>query len=232
VERLFVSFQPQQTVYGRNGGVYDFADSSNFGYDVSESGTLTGLSSHSPVSASYINDGSVAFTIGTGTLSRTSAYNAIRSSFVLTGDFSLTANITSGATTARFGVYAANEDSTWDFDEGVYGDGATRSMSKSYYVDFGSANFFAEGSTHSSTAQSTGVVTITRVGSTITLTSVNGAYSYSDASAYTGPMRVMFGGGGDTFSWTSIAWTSDNLRGNSFEPIGFVAADQVSRHSD
>jgi hypothetical protein len=225
---LFVSFQPQQTVYGRNGGAYDFADSADFGYDVSESGTLTGLSSHSPVSASYINDGSVAFTIGTGTLSRTSAYNAIRSSFVLTGDFSLTANITSGATTARFGVYAANEDSTWDFDEGVYGDGATRSMSKSYYVDFGSANFFAEGSTHSSTAQSTGVVTITRVGSTITLTSVNGAYSYSDASAYTGPMRVMFGGGGDTFSWTSIAWTSDGLRGNSFEPIGFVAADQVS----
>jgi hypothetical protein len=214
--------------YGTNGGAYDFADSADFGYDVSESGTITGLSSYSPVSASYINDGSVAFTIGTGTLSRTSAYNAIRSSFVLTGDFSLTANITSGATGARFGVYAANEDSTWDFDEGVYGDGGTRSMSKSYYVDFGSANFFAEGSTHSSTAQSTGVATITRVGSTITLTSVNGAYSYSDASAYTGPMRVMFGGGAVALSWTSIAWTSDGLRGNSFEPIGFVAADQVS----
>jgi hypothetical protein len=59
---LFVSFQPQQTVYGRNGGMYDFADSSNFGLDVNN--TVTGAATYTHTDAAVQGVSATPWTTG------------------------------------------------------------------------------------------------------------------------------------------------------------------------
>jgi hypothetical protein len=203
--------------YGTNGGAYDFADSSWFGLNVAGNDDQTALSAAAPSATAWLNI-TGAWTMGSGTASRTSTVNAIRSASVFTGNFSLALNMASGATAARLGVYAANEDGT--FVSSGADSAGLNSMTNSFYANFGAGNFFKGASSTVGVSQTNGAVTITRVSGTITINTAGGNHEFS--ATYTGPMRLAISGGGDTMSFTSIAYTADGQAGNSFFDTGFA----------
>jgi hypothetical protein len=209
--------------YGTNGGVYDFADSSWFGKNVSGADDQAALSAAAPSATAWLNI-TGAWTMGSGTASRTSTVNAIRSASVFTGDFSLALNMVSGATTARVGVYAANEDGT--FVSSGADSAGLNSMTNSFYANFGAASFYRGASSTVGVSQTNGAITITRVSGVITINTAGGNHEFS--ATYTGPMRLALGGGGDTMSFTGIAYTADGQAGNSFFDTGFATTDQLA----
>ena len=161
--------------------------------------------------------------MGSGTASRTTTVNAIRSASVFTGDFSLALTMASGATAARVGVYAANEDGT--FASSGAG-GGMDSMTNSFYSNFGAASFYKGSSTTASVSQTNGAITITRVSGTITINTAGGNHTFS--ATYTGPMRFVLAGGGATMSFTGIAYTADGQAGTSYFDTGFTTTDQLA----
>jgi hypothetical protein len=216
-------YENTNSSYGTNGGVLDFADSSWFGLNVAGNDDQTALSAAAPSATAWLNI-TGAWTMGSGTASRTSTVNAIRSASVFTGNFSLALNMASGATAARLGVYAANEDGT--FVSSGADSAGLNSMTNSFYANFGAGNFFKGASSTVGVSQTNGAVTITRVSGTITINTAGGNHEFS--ATYTGPMRLAISGGGDTMSFTSIAYTADGQAGNSFFDTGFATTDQVS----
>jgi hypothetical protein len=209
--------------YGTNGFELDYADSSWFGLNVAGNDDQAALSAAAPSATAWLNI-TGAWTMGSGTASRTTTVNAIRSASVFTGDFSLAVTMASGATGARVGVYAANEDST--FVSSGADSAGLNSMTNSFYANFGAGNFFKGASSTVGVSQTNGAITITRVSGTITINTAGGNHTF--AATYTGPMRLVLGGGGATMSYTGIAYTADGQAGNSFFDTGFVAADQLS----
>lgn len=220
-----VSFD-YEIVAGTNGGAYDFADDTWFGKNISGTDDQAALSSATIGTSNWL-DIPAAFTAGSGTLSRTSTAHSARSSNVLTGDFSITMNLTAGMAGFRCGVYAAAEDGTWKFaDADAMGDATA--MTDSYFLNMGAANFQKGSATFGSTTQAAGTCTVVRVGSTITITAVNGTQSYAFTSAYTGPMRFMVGGGGVAITLTTLSWTADGQAGTSYFDTGFATTDQLA----
>jgi hypothetical protein len=213
-----------EIVDGVNGGAYDFADNSWFGKNVAGNDDQAALSASTQGSGDYDEQGS-AWTVGSGTLSRTTTVNAIRSNRVLTGDFSISITMASGATSARVGVYAANEDGTYSYASAGAA-GGMDSMTNSFYSNFGGGLFYKGSTSTASVSQTNGAITITRVSGTITINTAGGNHTF--AATYTGPMRFAISGGGTTASYTGIAFTSDGQAGNSFFDTGFVAADQLA----
>ena len=213
-----------EIVDGVNGGAYDFADNSWFGKNVAGNDDQAALSASTQGSGDYDEQGS-AWTVGSGTLSRTTTVNAIRSNRVLTGDFSISITMASGATSARVGVYAANEDGTYSYASAGAA-GGMDSMTNSFYSNFGGGLFYKGSTSTVSVSQTNGAITITRVSGTITINTAGGNHTF--AATYTGPMRFAISGGGTTASYTGIAFTSDGQAGNSFFDTGFVAADQLA----
>jgi hypothetical protein len=209
--------------YGTNGGAYDFADSSWFGKNVSGADDQAALSAAAPSATAWLNI-TGAWTMGSGTASRTSTVNAIRSASVFTGDFSLALTMASGATAARVGVYAANEDGT--FVSSGADSAGLNSMTNSFYANFGAGTFFKGASSTVGVSQTNGAITITRVSGTITINTAGGNHTF--AATYTGPMRLAISGGADTMSFTSIAYTADGQAGNSFFDSGFATTDQLA----
>ena len=209
--------------YGTNGFELDYADSSWFGLNVAGNDDQAALSAAAPSATAWLNI-TGAWTMGSGTASRTTTVNAIRSASVFTGDFSLAVTMASGATGARVGVYAANEDST--FVSSGADSAGLNSMTNSFYANFGAGNFFKGASSTVGVSQTNGAITITRVSGTITINTAGGNHTF--AATYTGPMRLVLGGGGATMSYTGIAYTADGQAGNSFFDTGFVAADQLA----
>jgi hypothetical protein len=212
-----------EIVDGVSGGAYDFADSSWFGLNVAGNDDQTALSAATPSATAWLNI-TGAWTMGSGTASRTTTVNAIRSASVFTGDFSLAVTMASGATGARVGVYAANEDGT--FVSSGDDNAGLNSMTNSFYANFGAGTFYKGASPTVGVSQTNGAITITRVSGTITINTAGGSHTF--AATYTGPMRLVIGGGATTMSYTGIAYTADGQAGNSFFDTGFVAADQVS----
>ena len=208
--------------FGTNGFQLDFADTTFFGKNVSGTDDQAALSSAAPAATAWLNITS-AWTMGSGTASRTTTVNAIRSASVFTGDFSLALTMASGATAARLGVYAANEDSTF-VSSGADSAGMD-SMTNSFYANFGAASFYKGSSTTASVSQTNGAITITRVSGTITINTAGGNHTF--AATYTGPMRFVLAGGGATMSFTGIAYTSDGQAGNSYFDNNFTASDQL-----
>jgi hypothetical protein len=131
----------------------------------------------------------------------------------------------SGATSARVGVYAANEDGTYSYASAGAA-GGMDSMTNSFYSNFGGGLFYKGSTSTVSVSQTNGAITITRVSGTITINTAGGNHTF--AATYTGPMRFAISGGGTTASYTGIAFTSDGQAGNSFFDTGFVAADQLA----
>jgi len=211
------------TGFGTNGGAYDFADTTFFGKNVSGTDDQAALSSAAPAATAWLNITS-AWTMGSGTASRTTTVNAIRSASVFTGDFSLALTMASGATAARLGVYAANEDSTF-VSSGADSAGMD-SMTNSFYANFGAGSFYKGSSTTASVSQTNGAITITRVSGTITINTAGGNHTF--AATYTGPMRFVLAGGGATMSFTGITYTSDGQAGNSYFDNNFTASDQLA----
>jgi hypothetical protein len=210
--------------YGNNGFQLDYADSSWFGLNVAGNDDQTALSASTQGSGDYDEQGS-AWTVGSGTLSRTATINAIRSNRVLTGDFSISITMASGATSARVGVYAANEDGTYSYASAGAA-GGMDSMTNSFYANFGGALFYKGSTSTVSVSQTNGAITITRVSGTITINTAGGNHTFS--ATYTGPMRFAISGGGTTASYTGIAFTSDGQAGNSFFDSGFATTDQLA----
>lgn len=207
---------------GTNGFQLDYADTTFFGKNVSGADDQAALSSAAPAATAWLNI-TGAWTMGSGTASRTTTVNAIRSASVFTGDFSLALTMASGATAARLGVYAANEDSTF-VSSGADSAGMD-SMTNSFYANFGAGNFYKGSSTTASVSQTNGAITITRVSGTITINTAGGNHTFS--ATYTGPMRFVLAGGGATMSFTGIAYTSDGQAGNSYFDTNFTASDQL-----
>jgi hypothetical protein len=216
-------YEDTNSSYGTNGGAYDFADSSWFGKNVAGNDDQAALSAAAPSATAWLNI-TGAWTMGSGTASRTSTVNAIRSESVFTGDFSLALTMASGATAARLGVYAANEDGT--FVSSGADSAGLNSMTNSFYANFGAGNFFKGASSTVGVSQTNGAITITRVSGTITINTAGGNHEFS--ATYTGPMRLAISGGGDTMSFTGIAYTADGQAGNSFFDTGFATTDQLA----
>jgi hypothetical protein len=210
--------------YGTNGFELDYADSSWFGLNVAGNDDQAALSASTQGSGDYDEQGS-AWTVGSGTLSRTATINAIRSNRVLTGDFSISITMASGATSARVGVYAANEDGTYSYASAGAA-GGMDSMTNSFYANFGGGLFYKGSTSTVSVSQTNGAITITRVSGTITINTAGGNHTFS--ATYTGPMRFAISGGGTTASYTGIAFTSDGQAGNSFFDSGFATTDQLA----
>ena len=208
--------------FGLNGGAYDFADTADFGKNVSGTDDQAALSSAAPAATAWLNLTS-AWTMGSGTASRTSTVNAIRSASVFTGDFSLALTMASGANAARLGVYAANEDGT--FVSSGADSAGLNSMTNSFYANFGAASFYKGSSSTASVSQTNGAITITRVSGTITINTAGGNHTFS--ATYTGPMRFAIGGGGATMFYTGIAYTADGQAGNSYFDTNFTTSDQL-----
>ena len=221
----FRVFTDNASSFGTNGGSYNFADTTFFGKNISGTDDQAALSSATIGTSNWL-DIPAAFTAGSGTLSRTSTAHSARSSNVLTGDFSITMNLTAGMAGFRCGVYAAAEDGTWKFaDADAMGDATA--MTDSYFLNMGAGNFQKGSATFGSTTQAAGTCTVVRVGSTITITAVNGTKSYAFTSAYTGPMRFMVGGGGVAITLTTLSWTADGQAGNSYFDTNFTTSDQL-----
>jgi len=216
-----VSFD-YEIVAGTNGFQLDYADTTFFGKNVSGTDDQAALSSAAPAATAWLNI-TGAWTMGSGTASRTTTVNAIRSASVFTGDFSLALTMASGATAARIGVYAANEDSTF-VSSGADSAGMD-SMTNSFYANFGAASFYKGSSTTASVSQTNGAITITRVSGTITINTAGGNHTFS--ATYTGPMRFVLAGGGATMSFTGIAYTADGQAGTSYFDTNFTTSDQL-----
>jgi hypothetical protein len=180
-------YEDTNSSYGTNGGVMISRIAHGSVLNVAGNDDQTALSAAAPSATAWLNI-TGAWTMGSGTASRTSTVNAIRSASVFTGDFSLALTMASGATAARVGVYAANEDGT--FVSSGADSAGLNSMTNSFYANFGAGNFFKGASSTVGVSQTNGAITITRVSGTITINTAGGNHTVlsnvhrSDAIGY------------------------------------------------
>jgi hypothetical protein len=219
------TIQPKEYTgsYGTNGGLYDFADTSDFGKDTNTTATAT-----ASTSGDWAGDtGNTTFS---GDDIDHGAATSIYAAEGLTGDFEVQGIQVDNATAFRFGVYDAAEQGTFNSADA---DGGLKSMTNSALIDGGNNNYYSGSTNDGGTPQSDfangTTIIIKRVGSTIVaLDASDRSIKHTFSASWSGTTNIMFGNTNTNFDDISWKDESSGVIGNDFASSGFASTDLLA----